>query len=206
VQTVDVLIGVVVAVGLVGSIIGVAVYEEQGGSVPFDVTFTSSTLDLPAETASQTSNGQTDIEVPIQRSNLTTVSFTVTVTGDAAARTAPRMVDVEVTPPEGSNASSQERSGTLPSPSGGSVALDFEFRLASVPAAMEMSGDSIDEVRQRVNEANSTTRGVGTWTVTITVATADPLTGPTENYTMRVEPATSWYSADVTPQTPDVTR
>jgi hypothetical protein len=182
------------------------VYEEQGGSLPFDVTFTSASLDLSAETQSQTGNGQTEVEVPIQRQNLTTVSFTVTVTGDAAARTAPRTVDVEVTPPVGSNASSQEKSGSLPSPSGGSVALDFEFRLASVPANTQMSGDSIDEVRQRVDDANSTTRGVGTWTITITVATADPLTGPTENYTIRVEPATSWYTADVTPQTPDVTR
>lgn len=201
VQKIDMLIGAVLALGLVGSVIGTIVYEEAPPARTFDVAWSTSDATLPEQSDSQTGGGQTTFEFDVTRANLTEGVVTVVVSS-SSARPQPRTVTVTVNAP---NATEESESATLPSGTQNSVEIEVVVPLAAVPNATEVTAQDIDVARAQVNETYSTRNGTGTWTVTVEIQGEQiVLANPT--YQISMTPTLSYYMGDVTIPTPEINR
>lgn len=201
VQKIDMLIGVVLALGLVGSVIGTIVYEEVPQSRTFEVTWTTSSEGLAEQEDSQTGGGETEFTFEVERANLTEGVVTVVVSS-SSARPQPRTVTVTVDAP---NATEQSESASLPSGTSNSVEIEVVVPMSDVPTATEIQAMDIDQARTDLNASYATANGTGTWTVTVSIQGEQvALTNPMYEITMT--PTLAYYMGDVTIPTPDINR
>ncbi len=199
VQKIDMLIGVVLALGLVGSVIGTVVYEEVPQSRTFDVTWATSSQDLPEQEESQTGGGETEFTFDVDRANLTEGVVNVVV-ASSSTRAQPRQITVTVSAP---NATDESVTFSLPSSPSVSASVDVPVAFATVPNATEIQALDIDQARADLNTMYATTNGTGPWTVTVEIQ-GEPVAVGEPTYQITMAATLSYYTGDVTIPTPDI--
>lgn len=201
VQKIDMLIGAVLALGLVGSVVGTILYEEVPSTLPFDVTWTVSEGEIPPDEETQTGGGTTEFTFLLTQANLTGSTVEVVVSS-SSARTQPRSVTVTVDAP---NATQETRSATLPAGASNSVTIEVPITFAQTPNATQVEVGSIDEARQQVNRTYATTNGTGEWTVTVEIQ-GEPVMLANPTYQIELGGAFSYFTGEIDVATPDINR
>jgi hypothetical protein len=207
-RRIDLLIGGVIIVAILFSFVGVATYDAVAGDQDFTVVWASSSKDLAA-TGQRTGDGSTEVALPVPYQNLTKVDLVVRVVG-AGARTNDVTVDIKVTPLNGTE---QTKRVTLPRGTmGNQQEQTFTFEIGQAPNATTASGASENETLAELAAQHTSTKGMGNWKITFTVAGSNaasvPVVGAGANTYQFSTPGSkaSMYSAALQPLTPDVNR
>ncbi|HVM45347.1 MAG TPA: hypothetical protein VM582_05375 [Candidatus Thermoplasmatota archaeon] len=200
-QRIDVLIVAALVAAAAASAVGIATYEDDRlASFTLAWTTRSETLDVPA--VRQQGAGTVETTFAVERTNLTRVALSVTVSG-AAARVQPVALHVELVSPTNASASAE---GELPMGATGSIEVPVSMDLAPVPDAPSVTAPSFDAARRAVDASLSSTLGVGTWTLRATFAPGAPGPLGDEAYTVEAVATLTFYEATVALVGPEVGR
>lgn len=201
-KRIDLVIGATLVVAAIASAAGVASYKDDRVGA-FVVDWSTRDVSLDAPPLSQTGGGDLETAIDVTAANITRAAWVVTVAG-AAARVQPVAIRVEIVSPTNASVSAE---GELPAGPGASVDLPLELDLASVPVIERASGPTLDAVRGALNATQSSTLGVGVWTIRASIAptTPGPL-GGAESFTVTPALTLTVYEAVVSTDAPEVTR
>lgn len=197
----DIAIAVVLVVAIAGSVVGVVTYDDARIAT-FDVAWSTQESEvLVAEDT--TSGGAIEIPFEVSQTNMTGLHLDVTVSS-AAPRLAPVSVLVELVPPAGLNATSQEAEIPVGA-AAGTVSVALEVSLSELPDVTTLTAASPDAARERLSQTANSTVGVGTWTLRVNVASTAPGgVGGAPTATVEAVGVATWYEAEVRVQTPEV--
>ena len=199
-QRVDLLIGAVLLVAAAGSAIGVVTYEDDRIAA-FRVTWPTDDSEVDADAQTLAGPGDLEFSIDVATPNLTRAAWVVTVAG-GAARVQDVAIRVEIVSPTNQT---QAADATLPAGATASVDVPLEFDLAPVPEIVRVTGPSLDAARGALNATQSSTLGVGAWTVRVSLApTAPGPLGGTETFTAQPRATLTAYAAELAPETPEV--
>lgn len=205
IQPVDYVIAAVLGAGLLGSIVGVAIYEpDAAGGTAYDVAWPTESHIL--DTLTGTGNGPGDIEVtiPITQDNISRVDLSVQVSGDAANRLQPVPVSLTLEP---AHADPINRNGNLIAGGSGTFTTGFNPAVQRVPGQAAVQANSTQEAHEKLSASGTfnQTLGQGDWLLTVTIQQTQTNTGPAaETYTVTVTGTVTTFSATITPQIGDI--
>lgn len=197
-KPVDLLIGASLLLAALGSALGIVTYEDDRHA-GFGVTWTLRESALDAPPATLGGGGDTVLDINVAEANLTRVAWTVTIAG-GPARVQPAPIRVEIVSP--TNASLAEES-ELPAGPGSVVEIPLVFDLAPEPDAARVTGPSLEAARRALNATLSSSLGLGTWEVRVSIAPSSP--GPlagAETFTVDTHASLTSYQAALAPETP----
>ena len=199
-QRIDLLIGIALAVAIVGSAIGVATYDDDrlGG---FLVTWRTAEEGAGSEQLTQTGAGTVELPLDVNAFNVTGGEVRVSVEGQAA-RVAPVSILVEVLVP-GANASFTEE-GELPAGPAGSAEIVVPVTLRTLPDVERVTAGSLDAARAQLAAAHTSALGRGLWSVRVSLAPTAPGPLASEAFTLEAVAVLFTYAAEVAPDLPEV--
>lgn len=161
--------GIILGVGvvvLVASIIGVALYDEEGGQ-----TFTISWQEADASTVSEQSDsggpGEFTFDVPVNGSNIASVNFLVEVAANGQ-QVSDDSVSVEASGP-GDLSAECSFSITAAGMGDGSNSCEATTDVLDRPESFTVDATNRSAAEAAALEQMDQDDGVGTWTVTVTV-------------------------------------
>lgn len=200
-QRIDLLIGGILVLAIAGTVLGVATYEDDrlGG---FGIAWREVEGEVDPDAVPQAGAGTVEILANVTQENLTRAIWTVTVSG-SAARVQPVEILVEVVSPTNETLSAET---SLPAGATASVDVPLEFDLAPVPNATRVTGPTLEAARSALHATQSSTLGVGTWTVRVSLSPSAPGPLGAESFTVDALAALTHYEADLIPETPEVSR
>lgn len=200
-QRIDALIVGALIVAAAGSFLGAFAYEDDR-LAEFSIDWTVQRTTALAEPVTHEGQGEVAAALDIATPNITSIAFTVTVSG-GPARLQPTAVRVDVVSPT-NNTTSLE--GELPVGTG-SVELPVEVELAAIPDATTITGPTLDAARRALNAMLSSSLGTGTWTIRVSFAPATPgPLGGQESHTVAAVAQIKSYQGTLTVIGPEVGR
>lgn len=200
-EKIDLVIVLLAAVAVVGSVAGLATYRPSVQT--FDVTFEEVDLgELATGDTTARGLGQAppiDLEVdPADARNLTTVTIEVEASTDDPL-VQQRTLNVEIEGPDGHSDSFELT--FEPAVSGTQTeGDDATFEISMLPEAFSRSAATLDEARADVTADHAHTNGTGTWTVTVTVE-GDPQ-GVEADFNVTATLTATAFEADITGRVP----
>lgn len=200
-QRIDAVIAGALVVAAAGSLIGVLTYEDDRLG-EFVVTWSTSTVDLEAESVSHAGPGEAEATVEVAERNITRITFTVAITG-GPARVQPTALRVEIVSPTNETTSVE---GEIPAGPTTTVELPVEVVLAGAPEAATVTGPTIDAAREALNATLSSTLGIGTWTIRASFAPTTPALGGQESHSLAVVATVESYRGELALVAPEVGR
>lgn len=183
--------GVILGVGvvvLVASIIGVALYDEEG-----DQTFTISWEEGDAQELEPQEEsggaGEFSFTAPVNGTNIATATFSVDVQADGL-QVNDDTVEVAVSGPDGlSGDCSFQITGGSQSASG---SCDAEVDVTEQPTGFSVDAPNRTAAQEEATEQVGSTTGNGEWSVTVTISGGQEIQEP--SYTVTLTPQISLWT------------
>lgn len=173
---------------------GVVATGPGTGLATFRVVFTEQRVPLEAQDGAFAGDGSLDIPVQVNVTNLTSLTFTVRVTGPGP-RAAADGVEATLTGPDGRSESQQGQLG----PGGAADAtLTFERAVRPLPAEQRIQARSEADAVARAS-GGAPGNGTGAWTLTVSVSGGALPQLHTENHSIVVETVASAFRGVVQP-------
>lgn len=199
---IDIGIGLVLVAAVLFSLLGVATYEREGQPIEFTVVWATEEEAVPPKNRQRTGPGSETVEVPLTIANVTSVSFTVTVTG-VGPRVQAAQWSARVEAPN--RTASQPRGGTFAAGAGEATGVErFGFAVQPVPSRDRVEALSEEAARAELEPSYNPSAGQGTWRVTVTFQGGNPPGLAPETYRIQVAATATVFQASVTPTVPDV--
>lgn len=199
---VNLLIITVLAVAVAGSALGAVTYEDARLGTPFRVAWTTSTDTITVDPQSVQGAGSAETSFTLDQRNVTSLQVSVTVAGSAPARPQAVPFLVELVRPDTNETIQAE--GSLPAGPAGSVTVDIPVELAQVPEVESATGASPEAAIESLARQHGKATGQGEWILRVTFSPGAPGPLDVETRTVSAEVLVESYSAEVTPDTPDV--
>lgn len=201
-KTIDLVIGAALLAAAAGSALGIATYSDDRFGA-FRVTWTTTEIPLTLDAISQQGGGDVEATTEVTTRNLTRALWTITITG-GAARVQAVAIHVDVVAP---NNDTTSKDAELPLGPTASVEVEVDVGLAQIPSDTTVSAPSLAAGREALNGTLSSTLGVGTWTIRVSLApTAPGPLGGTEAFTIAPAATLTAYAGELSADTPEVTR
>lgn len=198
-QRIDVVILAALVLAAAASAVGALTYEDDR-LAEFTIGWDVRTAAAASGSVAHAGAGEVETTIEIAQPNITTITFTVTLSG-GPARVQPTAIRVEVISPTNDTTSVE---GELPVGPTGSVDLPVELTLAPIPGATAATGPSMDAAQNSLNATLSSSLGIGTWTIRASFAPSTPGIGGQEAHTLAASAAIEYYRAELSIVGPEV--
>jgi hypothetical protein len=204
-QRADYVIAAIALVALVGSLLGVALYDEPEFR-RYDVRVVTHSGSEEIFQVSLTGNGDSDSDTwNLTTANITQAQFTISIQGGAAGtlRPDPTTVEVVLIAPNGDEQrSTLSLSGTGQQSDSATVTMEFHELPRSHDRVLARDAASAldDDDEPRIPTGLDAT---GDWTIEATITGGGGLAVSPETVTVRVQAEYDYYSATAVPHLPD---
>ena len=201
-QRIDLLIGIALAVAVLGSAVGVATYDDARLG-RFLGTWTTSQQEVSVEPTAGGAADTVEMAFDVAARNITEALVTVGVQGNAV-RAAPVAILVEVVVPGMNETFSQE--GELPAGPGAAAEVPVAIPIRAIPPALEgpIEASSPASAAGIADDVYGSDVGVGNWTIRVTLSPTTPGPLGQESFSVGATAVLTVYALELAPETPEV--